>query len=84
MYLPMPFYRMVDIGGYLFSIEKCGVLMTILIRVFIFFIFFMLTGCGDGSDCVNDNGPQAGQCTHYPDKTSCVQVSPYHHSCTLE
>ena len=49
-------------------------------------MFLMLAGCGDGSDCVNDNGPQAGQCKHYPNKhfSSCVQVSPYHHSCTLE
>ncbi len=47
--------------------------------------FLMLVGCsGGGSDCVNDSGPQAGQCRHYPDKTSCVQVSPYHHSCTLK
>ena len=58
--------------------------MTIMIRVVMFFLFLIVAGCDGGSDCVNDNGPQAGQCRHYPDKTSCVQVSPYHHSCTLK
>ena len=58
-----------------------GVIMNIFIKAIIFFMFLIMAGCE--SNCVNDNGPDAGQCKHYPNIRSCSQVSPYHHSCTL-
>ena len=43
---------------------------------------FLIAGCG--TDCMNSNGPNAGQCKHYPDKYSCAQVSPYHQTCSQD
>ncbi len=55
--------------------------MKILIKTNMVFLVLIIAGCD--SNCVNDSGPDAGQCKNYPNINSCAQVSPYHHSCTL-
>jgi|GEM_PF-6894237 len=54
--------------------------MRMAMQVTLFCLVYQIAGCE--TNCVNDNGPYAGQCRNYPDKNSCSQVSPYHHSCT--
>ncbi len=54
--------------------------MKSLIKTNMVFLVLIIAGCD--SNCVNDSGPDAGQCKNYPNINSCAQVSPYHHSCT--